>query len=53
MTAVGLSERVARLEADRDHLATKGDLYRALLLMTVGQTTINAAMLAIVVRVLS
>ena len=46
-------DRLARLEADREHLATKGDLYRALVLVVIGQTTINAAMLALVVQVLS
>ena len=30
--ATSLSDRVARLEGDRKHLATTGELYRALLI---------------------
>ena len=55
MTAVDISalrERVAGLEAGHKHLASKGDLYRGLLLLLVAQTTVTAAMLSIAVRVL-
>ena len=50
---VALAERLAGLEAERKHVASKGDLYRALLLLFVAQTTMTAAMLSIAVRVLA
>ena len=56
MTAADISalrERTAVLETDRRHLASKSDLYRGLLLLLVAQTTVTAAMLSIVVRVLA
>lgn len=41
-------ERIARLDERTSHLATKGDLYRALLIQTLGLAVAAAAVLRLV-----
>lgn len=48
-----LTERVARLEGEREHLASRGDLYRALLLLGLSIIGSQVGIALLIVRAVS